>query len=222
MSINAAVEAIAAQRGVTLKHAYTIYRREQQAATEVPQNQRERVIVALRSMGAVPEGIRVDAQALNDYIIHSLGHKADMHDVTKTLWALQKRNLVKFRVSQKYGLSNIRLTEEGASMSLNGVDRLAPAVLTREEPPKPPSATPDATPDVEHRPETGPLDDFPLIADILQRHARADAYASVVKRLEELGEEDIALTLMDRVTLSPLEKEVAEFISAVEAGQRLG
>lgn len=210
------VQKVMRDRGVGKKAAYVWLRkqsREAALAEPTPIKQRDQVLLALLKFGA-RDGLALMAD------LHSMGIGLDLHDTQKTLWSLLDTGHVRFRERQgpKGTLYAIKLTNIGevaarrVAASLNG-EAIIEAPLPEPEPEPTPEPVPSAsllagTPDLTVT--------RPLIDALRARWAKSERLAAVAKSLEELGEDDMALTLMGRTEFTPFEREVIDLLREIE------
>lgn len=205
----------AAREGHSIRWTYKRIRDEALAAIpDAPTNQKEAILAALGRLGATRKA-SVTYEALCEQV-----PEIDHHDVTKALWALQKQALVGFR-ERKSGrgvrfsaLYAIHLTPDGAALDRQRRTISLPAIPEEEV------AQPLPEVDEEEPEPAQPfwtLADYPLIRDLMTKAVRAVVLRQAADLLEAGGEVDLALSVLDRVTLTPLEEEVVAFVDAVTA-----
>ncbi|MEY2668627.1 MAG: hypothetical protein RJA59_1265 [Pseudomonadota bacterium] len=230
---NEAVALIMAEKGVNRRRAYAMLREQKMAEIDtsgVGQGQRVAVLTCLITN---PEAGR-DAPVLLD-ALHRAGVKIDMHDTVKTLWALQKTRYVQFRERGGRSLYAIKITDEGLEayerMSstppaiqevavLSNVLALANDVIVQEAE----KLEPDVVEDLQRWEEPagdeyvkrpwikGNLGGWPCIRDILDRAEKATKINAAAKLLEEVGEDAVALELLDKTQFNPLEDEIIDLL----------
>jgi hypothetical protein len=218
------VDDIMRERKVGKRYAYEILKRlseEQNLATAVPDNQRERVLAVLYKTGAR------DTNALKD-ALHRDGYEVDGHDTTKVMWSLQKTGHVKFRERQSPRmLYAIKLTDKGRQDGrkyLNGKKREDPPTEERSPvnidadritPPEEYAVSQPEPEPVVDRPAAYWVDhpeEWPAINDLRERAAKAQKLGAAAKILEEVGEDDMVLALMGKTEFTPLEREVIDIL----------
>ncbi len=170
--------------------------------------------------------------------LHLVGVKIDGHDVTKTLFALQRQGFVRFRERNRpRTLYAIVVTNAGHEAWLKRLDHNyltgAEASVTPAEPQAVAGDLPrfpvmeaitkarelqqavddlDAGPDTIKRPWIkGNLGDWPSFRDLRDRLKRSLKLNVAAKLLEEVGgHDDLVLALMAETEFTPLEDEVIE------------
>lgn len=234
---NDEVTKIMQDKGVSRRGAYAIVRRrraEEMYTEDVDRGQRMAVLTILTTKPETGKDARLILEAL-----HDAGVGIDLHDVNKTLWALQKTSCVRFREKNNpRSLYAIRITETGvATLSdlkrANGdairaeSKRLSEARLSKEaavaEVPDfgvqvstrsapPPEVAPIVASDDDVVSKLGDLSSWPRFRDVRERAERAAKINAAAKLLEEAGEDEIALNLMGKTEFSPLEEEVRRLL----------
>lgn len=229
------VEQIMRDRGIGKRYAYTLLRREQAKRMEghVPQNQRDLILTIL----AQDTSIR-NTNELSE-AIHATGSKLPPHDVTKTLWSLQKSRYVRFRERANGMLYAIELTSEGrAAAAKREIKEVAlaevsvveeppvPAWTATIEQPVPPPSYDELLPLVEEtynasapaQPDPAVpwfrdnMGGWPSLRAIRDRYQKAVKIRAAAALLEEVGEDDTALALFEKVNFTPLEEEVIQLL----------
>lgn len=243
-NVNPEVAAIAKEQGVNLNRAYTLLRERKMAEVDpstVPQAIRDRILTVIATLQDT-ESITADMVAK---AIQQMGGDENTHGVTHVLWSLQKTEHIRFRVSDRKGLHAIKLRpkgEERVAYIRVGTSAIATpkerastnpwetdADVRREERAQYEAAHPRAQypnggavvdqPDLgAARP--GPLDEYPLVRDLLARTKAAEGYVAAAKAVEALGEDDMALTLLGKSTVTPLEDEVARLLADLGISER--
>ena len=132
------------------------------------------------------------------------------HDVTKSLWGLQKQDLVSFRERKlgngtngrtKSALSRIRLTQRGRTIEEAELEAL----------PEMPAEVDEWVPVVE--PEPRSLDGYPLIRSLLARRERLEQAAAL---LSSADADELAVAALDRIeATTPLEREILHLVAAL-------
>jgi hypothetical protein len=246
------VDQLARERGVSKRYAYALMRRAQAAKMDVPipTNQREMILTILyRSDGYIRNTDDLSAA------VHESGSTLPPHDVTKTLWSLQKSQYVRFRERANGMLYAIKLTPEGkkaAKAVLRPVvddNELLPAdagTMSTVEEIEPPVVRDESTATVEEdgsvtrhtrvvadfvveggpvitevltQPDEpavpwfrGNMGGWPSMREVRDRHLKATKIKSALALLEEVGEDDAVLSLLDKITFTPLEEEVVQLL----------
>lgn len=202
------IDEVMAWLGVGRSEAYKKVRlalAEKHDGIEVPSNQRERMLTTLYRN---PETRRShDLQVLMQHE----GYAIDAHDTVKVLWSLQKTRHVKFRESLKtHELYAIKLTSQGQDEAIRTIARTSvdavvevPAPVVVEE-----EAAPVVVEEVQEEPQASAPPIGPALDALRQRAAKAVKLTAAAKLLEEVGEDTIALELIDMATFTPLEEEV--------------
>jgi len=144
------------------------------------------------------------------------------HDVTKSLWGLQKQDLVSFRERKlgngtngrtKSALSRIRLTSRGRTIEERELAVLPEAALPEREDP------PDLVSVDDRVAEVGSvLADYPLIRTLIARRARLEQAAAL---LSSADADELAVAALDRIeATTPLEREILRLVAtlALECG----
>lgn len=227
------VDQIAAERGITKRWAYEVLRQQHEAeALPVPANQREAILTLLFRDDTIKTSYDL-TQAL-----HHNGHSLSAHDTTKTLWSLQKTGHVKFRERQKPRfLYAIKLTDLGRNEARDlmlrdateqqeaateaVLDELVDEGLVEEV------IQVDAEIAEEEEVPVLNTDDYvlmsqpitanhPAIADVRDRARKAKRLATAAQILEEVGEDEMALTLMGKTEFTPLELEVIDILEHMQ------
>jgi len=246
------VDQIAKAKGISKRYAYAVLRRAQEAKMDVPipSNQRELILTLLHQSGD-----QVRNTDILCMVVHDAGSKLPPHDVTKTLWSLQKSQYVRFRERANGMLYGIKLTPEGrkaaeallhrddnellptdaGTMSTVeevitnvGPDQQADAYDLVEEHVKRVAANAallqeeinamgagPALPEQQDPPVPwfrGNLGGWPSIRDVRDRHNKAVKIKAALALLEEVGEDDAVITLLDKITFTPLEEEVVQLL----------
>lgn len=198
------IDEVMAWLGVGRSEAYKKVRlalAEKHDGIEVPSNQRERMLTTLYRN---PETRRShDLQVLMQHE----GYAIDAHDTVKVLWSLQKTRHVKFRESLKtHELYAIKLTSQGQDEAIRTIARTSVDAVV--EVPEPEEAAPVVVEEeVQEEPQaSAPIG--PALDALRQRAAKAVKLTAAAKLLEEVGEDTIALELIDMATFTPLEEEV--------------
>lgn len=205
------VQRIMDARGVSLRQAYSIYREQRLAeAGDVPEGQRVAVLGALIDSGAR------NAEDLWRHM-HANNSTINRHDVVKSLWRLQKAGFVRFREGSR-GLYGIGVTDAGIA----AYSALPLREVTGEEPPKHivREAADDllatSTPEVAPVPEVGPSPKVgPLMRDLLARWEKSAGLYAAAQLLEAAGEDEMALTVLEKVRITPLEQEVIDLLRSI-------
>lgn len=138
------------------------------------------------------------------------------HDVTKSLWGLQKQDLVSFRERKlgngtngrtKSALSRIRMTSRGRTIE---ADELA--TLPEVEPAANNVAVAMAAP------IDGLFDGYPLIRNLVARRERLEQAAAL---LSSADADELAVAALDRIeAITPLEREILRLVAALELERR--
>lgn len=227
---NPAVARIMAEQGVGRTRAYAIWRDQQTNridTSNVSSSQRLAVMSCLVNKGVA------DISAINN-LFHAEGIRITPHDITKTLWALQKARWVKFRERGNGHLYAIKVRDEGLAgyaqlmehradeATKNGHPEPAVEYENPSEDPTFPEALAAAYVDEEQeenivaraRPVI-PIADFPLIFALVKRAKTVEKLNAAARLLEEAGEDEMAIDVMDKANLSPLEQEVINLIARV-------
>jgi Fe2+ or Zn2+ uptake regulation protein len=225
---NEAVAQIMAERGVNRRRAYELLRAQKLAEVDTSSVGQGQRIAVLTCLITHPESGR-DATVLLD-ALHRAGVKIDMHDTVKTLWVLQKTRYVQFREKGNRSLYAIKITDEGlrayGEMSappaaqevavLSHVLELADEVIEQEEKAAEPErvvlSSMEFTVPLTPKPWPPDMEGWPALRDIRNRAEKAAKIGAALKLLEEVGEEDIALTLMGRIEFTELEEEVINLL----------
>lgn len=144
------------------------------------------------------------------------------HDVTKSLWGLQKQDLVSFRERKlgngtngrtKSALSRIRLTSRGRTIEERELAVLPEASLPEaslpegEDPPAPLSVD-------ERVANVGSLlADYPLIRTLIARREHLEQAAAL---LSSADADELAVAALDRIeATTPLEREILRLVAAL-------
>lgn len=223
---NPIVERIMRERGVGKRRAYRLWKERQAQAidiSDVGSSQRMAVMAALINV----EGANGSVGALVDTLHHE-GVRIDAHDATKTLWALQKQRWVTFRERANGDLYGIRVRPEGyegyRAQYQNGkaVVETVEAVIEPEviEPVEPDPLIDKARAifaDIEEERRLLPIDftRYPLIHRLRERAEKAEKLNTAARILEDAGETDIALAVLEKAGMSPLEGEVVALLKEV-------
>ena len=204
--VGLSIEEIAERRGVGVRQAYALYQRANRPAdVPVTSPQKQAILTALDHGGAATVAeLQEKAKVLG-------GVYLDAHSLTHVVWSLQKQRLVRFRerknrdAGSASALTAIKLTPTGAAalMTLrNGVH--ADAVIV--------AATPEVT-------QPGPtLVAYPRLVDLLERASRAALVRQAVKLLEQAGEDEVSLELLERHTLTDVEEQMVGLLASLEVG----
>ena len=134
------------------------------------------------------------------------------HDVTKSLWGLQKQDLVSFRERKlgngtngrtKSALSRIRLTSRGRTIDEHTLAELPEASVSEDEEHLAPVPAADRA----------ALADYPLIRSLLARRERLEQAAAL---LSSADADELAVAALDRIeATTPLEREILHLIAAL-------
>lgn len=140
------------------------------------------------------------------------------HDVTKSLWGLQKQDLVSFRERKlgngtngrtKSALSRIRLTSRGRTIEETELAALPDAPLPEAEHPSVPMSAESDAADV-----GSVLADYPLIRSLITRRERLEQAAAL---LSSADADELAVAALDRIeATTPLEREILRLVAALE------
>lgn len=261
------VAEIMRELGVGKSTAYTLRKKAtaEALAGGAPESTQQQILDVLKN------GPVRDVQELHEALAFK-GHHHSASDITRSIWSLQKRNLVTFYERKTGGgdslLTKIKLTRNGmAELGLTKHDETKPPFvkptreLKRRSPvgtdytdaknhgnkatgdgievtgrvsprvpqvipnvpyvaPRDPAPTPTryAAPEPLHQNEKRlivetkrNLGEFPLIAAILGRVDQMAAYEAAAKALEGIDDET-ALDLLGKVTLTDLEKEIVRYV----------
>jgi len=155
----------------------------------------------------------------------------DGHDVVKMLWACQKMGWVTFR-ERKSNTTNrppiyaIRVTDKGYSKGYSAAanikrDSVVPpayrfalsAQSAKRLDGDPPPTYDEPPTDIPFRSRLINLDGYPLIKGLMDRAEKGALLANAAQILERAGEEDLALAVMEKNQFTPLEGEVARFVT---------
>lgn len=164
-----------------------------------------------------------------------LGHETtlDMHDVTKTAWALQKQGLLKFRETKRTTTGGgVSVLSDFQLMQIERVRQVVANGTLVGRPVKVRAAPISTDPGVivtmiERKPRSFAVPtedelnaevpvllrvyrkDFPVLAKVLARGHNVRAAANL---LSEEGLDDLALQVLDQITYSPLETEMLDLV----------
>ena len=202
--------------------------------SDVDTSQKESVLAAIIKHEAR------NSQALMEVMNHN-GSSIDGHDVVKMLWACQKMGWVTFRERKggygKHGerpkIYAIKVTPSGYGhvqdrgmrpwtdeQPVNG-GSIAPPMPEPEPPEEEPAVEVGIIQGGQFVAYDGPvLGDYPLIDELLTRAVKAGRLNAAARILEDVGEVDMALSIMEKTNISPLEEEVVRLSRAVFPGMK--
>lgn len=188
------VKEIAAKRGVTLRSAYSLYQKTNRPPdVEVPGNQKRAILEALELSGA---GTMAELQAKTKEIG---GIHLDIHSLTHVVWSLQKQRLVRFRERKNVSdagaaLTAIRLTPHGAAYLAEMRGAVPMDAVISEQ--------------AAHE----PLEGYPHLRLLMEKARQIRLAREAATLLEEAGEDEMALQVLDRHAISPAEEEIVRYL----------
>jgi hypothetical protein len=237
------VEQIMSARNIGKKAAYAMKRRQRLGEVgHVPNNQRERVLSILfrnadiKNSNELTEALHADGSEIDGHdttkVLWSLqksghvkfrerqgGHK-QLYAIDLTKTGLNDARFIEEKLASLQAEREFQNSAGGDGGYVDLVPPLADQAIADAEldetegahTVKPSVLAPEPPAGVE---PFQPFDNrFPAIHEVRDRAIRAKRYAEAAKILEEVGEDEIALTLMTKSEFSPLELEVIELIKA--------
>lgn len=204
---NPTVARIMEERGIGRRRAYALAKKQAAEAVDVSNvtlSQKEAVLATLVNHPDIK-----NAGGLYK-AMHAEGSTIDGHDVAKMLWACQKMGWVKFRESPKRGLYAIKVTDQGYDYASKMAEEEEQVAVEQ------PVAVKATLIEQARAVFDGPLlADYPHIQRLLADYDRQQQLAEAARLLEEAGEDDISLMVMERTSLTELDKEVVRLARSI-------